>query len=235
MDGNTRSIIELAWARMLNLPDDALMTPSEGRLTATDDTKIIFVRLWEHRVLVAPESVLKRAEAMTDDALADGSSLLALSQDPMTGVCSGRLLASRTLAFTDSYVKDARLESVLVLEDEAAVADLERLCPPDDIAEVALSRKCWKVAILDDTDQITAGAGFDEREHILAHLGVLTPPRLRRNGFGTLAAGVATNEALDQGLVPQWSARVDNVASQAIAARLGYLRVGSQTTVLLSS
>ena len=49
-----------------------------------------------------------------------------------------------------------------------------------------------------------------------------------------MAAAIATNDALDVGLVPQWRARTENRASRAIAARLGYVEVGSQTTVLLT-
>jgi predicted GNAT family acetyltransferase len=62
---------------------------------------------------------------------------------------------------------------------------------------------------------------------------VLTPPGFRRRGFGLLAAALATNDALDAGLVPQWRSRIENNASRRTAARLGFLEVGSQTTVLL--
>lgn len=235
MDENTRSIIELAWARVLQLPDDALMAHTPGRITRPDDSVIMFVTLWEHRVLVAPEAVLQRAAELSDEQLVDGPTLLALSRDPGTGSGAGRLLGEATLSFTDSYVTGARLESIVVTDDTAAIGDLERLCPPDDSAEVCLSQMMWKFATLDETDQITAGAGFDEWHRILGHLGVLTPPALRRYGFATVAAGIATNEALDRGLVPQYRARTDNVGSQALAARLGFDRVGSQTTVLLTA
>ncbi len=72
-------------------------------------------------------------------------------------------------------------------------------------------------------------------EQIIAHLGVLTPPPFRRRGFGLLSAALATNEALDFGLVPQWRSRIENTASRRTAARLGFVEVGSQTTVLLAA
>jgi hypothetical protein len=234
VDPNTRAIVELAWARVLKLPDDALMAHPSGRITRVDDSMIMFVTLWEHRVLVAPERILVRAAHLSDTELADGPTLLGLSRGLEPGTCTGRLLGEATLWFADSYVSNDALKSVVVTDDVAAVTDLERLCPPDDIAEVGLSKTDWKFATLDDTDQITAGAGFDEWEQILGHLGVLTPPALRRYGFGTLAAGIATNEALDRGLIPQWRARRDNSASRALAARLGFDEVGSQTAVSLA-
>lgn len=235
MDQHTRSIVELAWARVLELPDDALMTPSPERVTRVLDSMIMFVTLWDHRILLAPQPVLERAAACSDEELQDGPVLLGLSRTPGPGTHPGRLVGAATLAFTDSYVTGPALETVLVTDDAAAVTDLERLCPPDDTAEVGLSSMRWKFATLDETDQITAGAGFEEWQQILAHLGVLTPPTLRRYGFATVAAGIATNQALDRGLVPQWRARVDNVASRALAARLGFDEVGTQTTVALSS
>jgi len=58
----------------------------------------------------------------------------------------------------------------------------------------------------------------------------VSPPR-----FGLLSAALATNEALDFGLVPQWRSRIENTASRRTAARLGFVEVGSQTTVLLAA
>ena len=53
--------------------------------------------------------------------------------------------------------------------------------------------------------------------------------------LGLLSAALATNEALDFGLVPQWRSRIENTASRRTAARLGFVEVGSQTTVLLAA
>jgi RimJ/RimL family protein N-acetyltransferase len=88
--------------------------------------------------------------------------------------------------------------------------------------------------LLDDRATADAGSGYDEWEGILAQLGVLVPPALRRGGLGTLAGAMATNDALDSGLVPQWRCRPENAASLGLARRLGYEAVGTQTTVLLS-
>ena len=74
-----------------------------------------------------------------------------------------------------------------------------------------------RFVVLDEADHPTSGAGYDEWEGLLAHLGVLTPPRHRRSGRATVAAALATNDALDAGLVPQWRARTANAASRALA------------------
>ena len=228
MEANTEAIVRLAWARVLGLPDDGLTKPVAGLITRTSDELIMFVRLWQHEVLVGPSEFLDRVG--DSDGLADGPRLLAASSR-----WGGRLLGEATLAFQDAYVELEGLETVTVTDDPAAVVDLEKACPPDDVAEVGLAEMTHALVTLDELDQPTAGAGHDEWEQIIAHLGVLTPPAFRRRGFGLVAAALATNEALDLGLVPQWRSRIENSASRRTAARLGFVEVGSQTTVMLAA
>lgn len=121
----------------------------------------------------------------------------------------------------------------MVTDDPEAVRDLECGCPPDDVAEVRLTEMSRQLVTLNEADQTTAGAGYAEWGGLLAHLGALTPPPLRRVGHGALAAALAVNDALDSGLVPQWRARTGHRAARAMSRRLGFSSVGSQTTVLL--
>jgi hypothetical protein len=229
VETNTESIIRLAWARTLGLADDALMGPADERLVRADDSMIMFVALWDHRVLIAPPWLLDRATDLTNAELADGSTLLALSTER-----GGRLLGEAVLGFTDTYVSHSRLETVVVTNEDQAVRDVERSSPPDDVTEVGLSLMSEHFVTLDEHDQMTAAAGYGESQGILAPVGVLVPPPLRRAGHATLAAAIATNDALDAGLVPQWRSRRGHRASLALARRLGYREIGAQTTVLFS-
>ena len=235
METGTRAIVELAWARHLGLPDDALQGDPSPRRTRTDDSVATFVRLGEHRVLVGPGWLLERAEEVDDRVLASGPGLLGLSARTPDGAAPGRLLGETVLAFADGYVEHDALETVVVADDPQAVHDLERQCPPDDVTEVGLASRAERFVLLDDREAATAGSGYDEWEHILAHLGVLVPPALRREGLGTLAGALATNDALDSGLVPLWRYRAEHRASEALARRLGFERLGTQTTVLLTA
>lgn len=228
MEVNTRAIIELAWARLLGLDDSAFRLPATSRIVREDETVITFVTLWRHRVLIGPGWLLDRAAEVRSSDLVSGSALLALSAGHV-----GRLVGDAVLLFTDRYVQHDGIDSAVVTDDPQASADLERQCPPDDVTEVGLSAMAQRFVTLDELDRTTSGAGYDEWEGILAQVGVLTPPDLRRSGRATLAAAIATNDALDSGLVPQWRARSDHRASLALSRRLGYRAVGSQTTVLL--
>ncbi len=230
MDANTEAIIRLAWSRVLGLPDDALTEPADEVVTRPDEARVSYVRLWDHRVLIGPPWALTLAPALAEDDSGVVGALLTASAGH-----GGRLLGQAALSFADTYVPGAHLETVVVTDDPAAVADLEASCPPDDVTEVGLAAMGRALVTLDELDRPTAGAGYQEWQGIVGHLGVLTPPAFRRQGFGQVAAAIATNDALDEGLVPQWRARTENHASRAMAARLGYVEVGSQTTVLLTT
>ena len=234
METGTRAIVELAWARRLGLPDDALEPGTSWRLTRENDGLAMFVSLWEHRVLVGPGWLLEQAEGVDDAVLASGSGLLGLTARTR-GAAPGRLLGEAVLAVTDLYVEHDALETVEVADDPQSVHDLERQCPPDDVTEVGLRAMTERFVLLDDREAPDAGSGYEEWEGILAHLGVLVPPALRRGGLGTLAGAMATNDALDSGLIPQWRCRPENAASLGLARRLGYEPVGTQTTVLLTT
>lgn len=227
MDVGTEAIVRLAWSRHLGLADQALSDAGSGRSLEEHDGLVMGVVLAGATVAIGPALLLPAMTELSDQELTDGSTLMSLTRS------RGRLLGEANLLFTDAYVSNSVWTAVEVDDDPESVAQLERRCPPDDVLEVGLAGMDWSIAVRDDTDTPVSGAGFQEWEHILAHLGVLTAPSARRQGWASRAAAVATNEALDRGLVPQWRARTDNAASMALAARLGYRVVGRQATVAL--
>ena len=235
MEDGTRAIVELAWARGLGLLDDAFSFAEPGeRLTRTDPERVSYVALWDRSVLVGPGWFLERAEGVDDLTLGSGAGLLRLAGEGPGGPARARLVGESVLAFTDAYADHAGLDSALVADDPDLLGDLQRECPPDDVTEVGLAALEQRFVLLDDRETPTAGAGYAERQGILADLRVLTPPPLRREGHGTLVGALAVNDALDAGLVAQWRARETNLASLALGRRLGFEAVGRQTTVVLA-
>lgn len=226
---NTQAIIRLAWARTLGLADDALMQSPSERLVRVDASVIMFVSLWQHRVLIGPQWLLDLAPTLSNSELASGPHLLRLISP-----YRGRLLGEAVLGFTDGYDSDVDLGEVVVTDEARSVAALERSCPPDDVAEVGLSLMSEHFVTLDEHDSETAAAGYAESQGILASIGVLVPPAQRLAGHGTRAAAIATNHALDAGLVAQWRAQRGHRASLALGRRLGYREIGAQTTLLLN-
>jgi hypothetical protein len=236
VEANTEAIVRLAWSRLLGLPDDTLDPAANPVRTVRSVApgQAMVVRLWKTWVVLGPAWFQDRTAEVDAAALVDPTTLLRS--------CDGhpaRLLGHAMLSFTDRYAAppvpgSVALSDVSVDDAPAAAATLERACPPDDVAEVGLAELSRVFVTLDDRDQPTSGAGYDEWQGLLGHLGVLTPPELRRTGWGTVAAALALNDALDVGLVGQWRARSDNTASRRLARKLGFVEAGEQSTVTLA-
>lgn len=246
------AIVQLAWERILGFPDGALGSglSSQGAprlLRAADDgfmnnrgtgiqrltraaepaSSATFVRLFGRSALVAPQWFLDRAGDVADDELARHTTMLALSADH-----GGHGLGSADLFFADDLAALDGLEVTVSLGAWES-QQLRGACPPDDVNESGLAEASDVFTILAGEAPL-AGSGYQEWQGLLAHLGVLVPPGMRRQGLGSTAAGVAAHEALAAGLIPQWRASTGNQASQQLARKLGFELAGSQTTVLLA-
>ncbi|WP_434993400.1 GNAT family N-acetyltransferase [Arthrobacter sp. Ld5] len=234
LDPGTVSIIQLAWSRLLGLDDDALASGSERLYAVDDDAPVLtFVTLFGREVLRGPAWAVDAGRSMSSLELRSHSTLLTLSREH-----GGRALGEAQLYFCDDLPRFDGPPAV-VSGEASLVRELERRCPPDDVAEAGLSTVEHPFVLVDgdDSDAATplAGAGYDIWQGILAHVAVITPPGERRKGYAGRVAAVAVEEAMAAGLVPQWRARTDNTASQRTARRAGFAYAGTQTSVLLGT
>lgn len=227
MESNSRAIIQLAWARVLGLADEVLVADSDERVHQPDASMIMSVSLFGRRIVRGPAWFLDRATEMTEDQLDDEALLISMASGFV-----GRSHGTTELAYTDSYVATDRGSTLPVSDEPAAAADLERQCPPDEVTDAGLSQAHTTLVLLDELDTPLAGAGLTEWQGIIGQLTVLTGPAHRRQGYGRAAAALAVNEALDRGLVAQWRAQPDHLASFQLGRRLGFTPVGRQTTVV---
>lgn len=230
MDPHHLDIVRLAWSRELGLADDAL-TDRPGRATRADpeaDT-LRFLDLRGTSAMVGPDWILRRAERLSDRDLTEPATLLALVQD-RSGRCSGPL----TLWFTSDYQEPATGRPPVVSDDRGHVRELETACPPDDVTEAHLSTRDRWFTILDDAQQPVSSAGYSEFQGFVADVAVLTAPLFRCRGLGTQAAGIATDDALDSGLIAQFRAPRDAPASRRLAARSGYRELGTYIEVTVA-
>ncbi|QBJ97820.1 GNAT family N-acetyltransferase [Rhodococcus sp. ABRD24] len=230
MDAHQIDIIRLAWSREFGLPDRAL-SESGVRSVRVDDTanRILFVRIAGAAALVAPGWAVERAADHTDDELADGRTLLTVAKGH-----AGRSPGPVELGWAADFGKDVAVEEPLVSHESAHVIELQGLCPPDDVAEAGLAEKRNWFTVLDEAHHPLASAGYTEWQGIVADMGALTAPSARRHGYGSTAARLATNDALDAGLIPQWRAHRDNVASRRLATRLDYEELGTFVSIAVA-
>lgn len=235
LDSGTTAIIELAWCRLLKFSDAAFAEANGERLYRQDheSCRITFVRLFGQEALVGPGWAIEAAADMDGADLSLSSTLLRLSREH-----GGRALQEAKLYFCDSLPSIDARPGAAVARDSSFAVELERLCPPDDVAEVKLSGMAHRSILVDDSGGgrpvPLTGAGYDEWEGILAHMGVLTAPSERRRGRARYITSIAVEEALASGLIPQWRARPDNPGSQLTALGAGFVEAGSQTTVALA-
>lgn len=233
LEPTTIAIIELAWARLLGLADDAFPNARRDgldRITRIDDeaNTVTFVKLFDVGVMVGPQWAIDAAADVDDESLTRHSTMLDLTHD-----YDGHGLGEAALYYSDVLLEIDPSEVAAVSREPQHCEQVEGQCPPDDVNEVGLTRLQEQFALVTDTGQAIAGSGYNVWEGIIAHLGTLVTPELRQQGLATYVTAVAVEEAMASGLVPQWRARLDNEASRATAAKLGFDQAGTQTTVLL--
>ncbi|MHA7239945.1 GNAT family N-acetyltransferase [Arthrobacter sp. TMS1-12-1] len=236
LDPGTVSIIQLAWSRLLGLDDGALATGSGRLYTVDDDAPVLtFVTLFGREVLQGPAWAVDAGRTLSGPELRSHTTLLRLGREH-----GGRGLGEAQLYFCDELPRFEGPPAV-VSGEASLVRELERRCPPDDVAEAGLAAVDHPFVLVDegaDPDSAPAplaGAGYDIWQGILAHVAAITPPEERRRGYAGRVAAVAVEDAMAAGLVPQWRARTDNTASQRTARRAGFVFAGTQTSVLLGA
>jgi GNAT superfamily N-acetyltransferase len=120
----------------------------------------------------------------------------------------------------------------LGLMSEAARAELMGACDPAEIDESSIGSPSLDGLVAGYLDgHVVAAAGFASWPGGLGHIGVLTAPRFRERGIGTAVAHAAAAEAINDGLMPQWRAACENIASIRTGLAVGFVEVGRQVSV----
>ncbi|WP_072806874.1 GNAT family N-acetyltransferase [Rhodococcoides yunnanense] len=234
MDSHHHDIVRLAWSRHLGLADTALRSGTRHSFEHPNATKITFVRLGDASALVGPQWALDAARERTDDDLAERGVLAEL--DPAR---SGRVRGPIVLSYAGDVGSALDHHDPLISHELAHARALEASCAPDDVIAAELTQKhSWFTLMGDEQPAESAsplaGAAYIEWEGLLADVGVLTAPEARRHGYGQVVARLATNDAIDEGLIPQWRSDTQNGVARRLASRLGYEEWGEVTSVELA-
>ncbi|WP_146361007.1 GNAT family N-acetyltransferase [Arthrobacter yangruifuii] len=236
LDSGTIAIIQLAWARHLGLPDNALADTETGKRiynVREQSETACFLRLFGTEVFSGPEWAAEHARTQSAADLTRNSGLIKMSMER-----GGRVLGAEQLFFADVFPTVVPLDELAVAYEPDLAVALERLCPPDDVAEASLASKEEVFVLVDDsfdTPRPVAGAGYSVTDGILADMSVLTAPGFRLQGLGSYISSVALEDAMSGGLIPQWRARLDNVGAARTAVGSGFIPAGSRTSVALTA
>ncbi len=252
MNSHQIDIVRLAWARDLGLPDSSFRPasglpgdsrPASGlpgdsrpapeidtgaRTLLVDDSarRVRFVVLDGHAVLVGPSDVLERADDVPSDVLAtrDG---LADVVGPRRGRCSGPMV----LAYLDEVRADVGAPNPLLSHSRRDAERVLSTTPPDDaVAARAADATTW-VTVFDDSagdaDAVpVSAAGYVEWQGFLSDTVAVTVPSHRRRGYGLTSARLATNDAIDSGLIPQLRVAMDDAGARLFGRSLGFTELG---------
>lgn len=237
LDANSTAILRLAWARTLGLADEAFDPATLGsaeHLHRVDQRHLTVVNLFGRQAISGPQWVLSKVgdPASSDQTgpLTEPANLRAL-----LGARPSRIVLDQVITAGDGYLDHPGLTETPISDDPAALADLQHACPPDDVSQADLGSADASFVALDDADLPAAAAGYHEQSGFLANLAALTVPSHRRRGWATKAAGIALNDALDAGLIPQLRHPTGNLAVAGLARSLGLSPVGRCTRLQLGS
>lgn len=226
--------VQAAWAQVLGVPRESLTGNGTRVYSERNDSSLfMFVSLFGVGVVVGPEWAIGAAHDLTDRELASHAKLLEISSPH-----GGRPLGEAGLFFCDSVPCVPNLPTKSVGRASEHAVALERGCSREDLAEVGLSDMENTFVLLGNdgpAPRPLAGSGYDIWQGSLAHMGVLTAPGERGQGYAATAVSIAVDHAMNSGLIPQWRARTDNTASIRTALGAGFQHAGSQTTVLLNT
>lgn len=99
----------------------------------------------------------------------------------------------------------------------------------DDAAESDIDEITSSVFVLRENTKVVAAAGFQAWPGETAHLCVLTAAAARGRGLARQVAAAAVDQALTDGLFPQWRAMPS--ASRRVAKALGFRELGTQLSI----
>lgn len=226
MNSHQTDIVRLAWVREFGLPDDASLDDA-ARLDVIDDDAdhVRFVVIDGRAILVGPADIVDRAADLSHDVLATRDGLSSIVGD-RRGRCGG----PSVLAYLDEVRDDVPVEHPLVSHDRSDADTVLASVPPDDAAGLRRVEMSW-FTVFDDAagenDAIAvASCGYVEWQGFVAVTAALTVPSHRRRGFGLTAGRLATNDAMDAGLIPQLRVAPDNPSARLYARKLGFTELG---------
>jgi RimJ/RimL family protein N-acetyltransferase len=151
------------------------------------------------------------------------------------GGYGSRPIGTAKLAYADaSTLQRADPNMVTAIwEDDPRLRDLEAATPEAEWREASMDEPMDERFAIVVNGTFVACAGYRDWDRVIGQQCVLAHPAHRRHGYAQRAAAVASGAAIDRGLVAQWRSSIGNTASEALGARLGFVVLGTQATVLL--
>jgi RimJ/RimL family protein N-acetyltransferase len=157
--------------------------------------------------------------------------------DALVGIggYGSRPIGTAHLAYADASTlhREDPTSVTAIWESDARLRDLEAATPEAEWREASMDEPMDERFAIVVAGAFVTCAGYRDWDRVIGQQCVLTRPAQRRHGYAQRAAAVASGAAIDRGLVAQWRSSIGNTASEALGARLGFVVLGTQATVLL--
>ncbi len=99
--------------------------------------------------------------------------------------------------------------------------------------EMVSDRLCWGLFTDDILVSCTDAPDMPFMRDQVQEIGINTLEGYRKNGYAIDVCTACAKEMIQRGKCPQWSASADNIASQKLAERTGYVKLADVLTVTL--
>jgi RimJ/RimL family protein N-acetyltransferase len=131
-----------------------------------------------------------------------------------------------SLAYTDGDAliaqRNLHWTRQLTVDDAAALAQLRASCDPGEWAQAGIEPGRGPIVACFDSATMVAAGSWEARGP-LRHIGVISHPSCRGNGYATAVAVALTTAAIREGAIPQWQTLIANAPSRAVGLKLGFV------------
>ena len=145
---------------------------------------------------------------------------------PALGPSTDTVVGPASLSYTDGdalvTLTNLHWTRWLTADDAAALAQLRASCDPIEWAHAGIQPGIQPI-IASFAGTTIAAAGSWEARGPVRHLGVISHPLYRGNGYATAVGAALTAAAVAEGAIPQWQALISNAPSRAIGLKLGFV------------
>ncbi|MGY4644181.1 GNAT family N-acetyltransferase [Cellulomonas sp. URHB0016] len=219
------------WAARLRVPPATFDAPGTTFVErAADFPAVVVVELDGAIVVTGPPPALDVVRSVVSDLL-DGPALVHALAAHGPSLVGSAILSYADAGTAGDGAGPADSGAQIARGSAAGLEDVLLRCSDDERDECGLADATEVLVLTDRTGRPAAAAGYEVWDDAVAHVGVAVAADRRGHGHGRTVAASVTRDALAAGLVAQWRARPENLASTLTAERLGYVRRGTQVAV----
>ena len=183
-------------------------------------------------IAVVPDASLVDAVGwLPPGSATDPAHLRSATGEPVAFPAFADVLGPATLAYLDEteFRGVTRPDVERMPAGHRELDGLLAAATPDEAGESGIDDIESDVFVIRESGRVVAAAGYQRWPGAAAHLCVLTATGARGRGLARAAASAAVEQALAEGLLPQWRAVPE--PSRRVARTLGFRELGAQLSV----